>query len=136
MRLVLDTCVLVLATLPAPRNKAAFIWELCRRNLFQVYVSPDTLAEYQRVLFAYPRFLLEIQAVAQICYPLFSVKAVRHEPDNRFLEVALAAEADYLITVNTAPGHFDRKRYESVRVVTPGEFLQEPRVSARLRELD
>ena len=58
---------------------------------------------------------------------LFTATAIEHEPDNRFLEVALAVQADYLITVNTARGHFDRKNYEYVRVVTPGEFLKPAR---------
>lgn len=31
--------------------------------------------------------------------------------------------ADFIITVNTAPGHFDRKIYQTVGVVSPGEFL-------------
>ena len=42
---------------------------------------------------------------------------------NRFLECAFAAAADYLITVNTARGHFDQNFYQTVSVVTPGELL-------------
>jgi predicted nucleic acid-binding protein len=57
-----------------------------------------------------------------------AASAIRHEPDNRFLECALAVSADFLITVNTARGHFDRKDYQGVRVVTPGEFLRLPAV--------
>jgi hypothetical protein len=41
---------------------------------------------------------------------------IRHEPDNRFLECALAADAEFIVTVNTAPGHFDRKQYQAVTV--------------------
>lgn len=135
MRLVLDTCVLKLATLPNPHNAAAFIWELGRSGLFSTHGSPETLAEYHRVLAANPVFLDEVQAALELCYPLFTATAIEHEPDNRFLEVALAVQADYLITVNTARGHFDRKSYEAVRVVTPGEFLNQPRVQAYLQKL-
>jgi len=49
-----------------------------------------------------------------------------HEPDNRFLECALAASAEFIVTVNTAPGHFDRKQYQAVSVMRPGEFLNLP----------
>ena len=34
--------------------------------------------------------------------------------DNRFLECALAASAEVIVTVNTARGHFDRKQYQTV----------------------
>ena len=78
------------------------------------------MGEYHRVLADHPMFLEEIQT------------AIEHEPDNHFLEVALAVQADYLITVNTARGHFDRKNYENVRVVTPGEFLKQREVQSLL----
>ena len=136
LRIILDTCVLKLATLPNPENKAAFIWELCRMGLFEVFCSPDTLAEYHRVLAGHPRFLEEIHGRVELCYPLFTATAIAHEPDNRFLEVALAVRADYLLTVNTARGHFDRKSYESVRVATPGEFLKQPDVELLVRTVD
>jgi len=129
---VLDTCVLKLATLPNPANRAAVIWELCHREKLQFFGSPDTLGEYHRVLADHPLFLEEIQAGIELCYPFFSATAIEHEPDNRFLEVALAAQVDYLITVNTARGHFDRKSYENVRIVTPGGFLKERAVQSLL----
>ncbi len=97
LRIVLDTCILKLATLPNPANKAAFIWELCQRGKLQFFGSPDTLGEYHRVLAGHPAFLEEIQAAIELCYPFFTATAIEHEPDNRFLEVALAAQADYLI---------------------------------------
>lgn len=135
MRLVLDTCLLKLATLPNPANKAAFIWELCRQGHCQIFGSPDTLGEYHRVLAAHPAFLEEIQSVLGLCFPLFTAMAIEHEPDNRFLEVALAVQAHFLITVNTAHGHFDRELYEQVRVVTPGQFLNQPEVQSLLAKL-
>ena len=97
--------------------------------------SPDTLGEYHRVLANHPLFLEEIQARIELCYPFFTATAIAHEPDNRFLEVALAVSADFLITVNTARGHFDRKSYENVRVVTPGEFLKQREVQSLLARI-
>lgn len=44
-----------------------------------------------------------------------------HEPDNRFLECAEAAAADYLVTGNRR--HFPR-RYKATEVVTPRQFLE------------
>lgn len=62
-----------------------------------------------------------------MCYPLPEFSVIRHEPDNRFLECALAADAELIVTVNTAPGHFDRKQYQAVSVARPAEFLDGPR---------
>ena len=135
LKTVLDTCVLKLATLPNPANKSAVIVELCLREVLHAYATPDTLGEYQRVLGDSPLLLEEIQEHFRLCLPLFTATAIKHEPDNRILECALACRATYLITVNTARGHFDRKSYGHVRIATPGEFLQLADVQTLLREL-
>jgi hypothetical protein len=41
--------------------------------------------------------------------PAFALSVIRHEPDNSFLECALPASAEFIVTVNTAPEHNDRK---------------------------
>lgn len=61
----------------------------------------------------HPEFVAEIVESFPVCYPLTELSVIRHEPDNRFLECALAASAEFIITVNTAPGHFDRKEYQA-----------------------
>jgi len=43
-------------------------------------------------------------------------------------------EAGFIITVNTARGHFDRKDYQGVRVATPGEFLKQAEVARLVGE--
>ncbi len=43
-----------------------------------------------------------------------------HESDNRFYECAEAAEADYLITGNTA--HFS-KDHKTTKIITPRDFI-------------
>jgi len=112
-----------LATFPAERNPAALIVEFCLRRLVECWASPPILDEYCHVLAEEPDFLAEFLAVVEVCYPLTEIHVIGHEPDNRFLECALATGADFLVTVNTAPGHFEQKHYGSVCVVTPGEFV-------------
>ena len=124
MRVVLDTCILKLATFPGENNASALIFELARADLIQAWVSPAIFEEYADVLGDHPEFVAEIVESFLVCYPLTELSVIRHEPDNRFLECALAASAKSIITVNTAPGHFDRKEYQTVRVVTPGEFVK------------
>ena len=82
-----------------------------------------------------PDFVAELVESCRVCHPLTELRIIRHEPDNRFLECALVTNADFLVTVNTAPGHFDRKKYQSVSVVRPGEFLNLPEVARLVRKL-
>jgi predicted nucleic acid-binding protein len=57
---------------------------------------------------------------------LTELTVIRHEPDDGFLECARAANAELIVTVNTAPDQFDRKQYLWVNVARPGEFLNMP----------
>jgi putative PIN family toxin of toxin-antitoxin system len=123
LRVVLDTCILKLATFPGENNASALIFELARAGLVEAWVSPAILEEYADVLGEHPEFVAEIVERCRVCHPLTELNVIRHEPDNRFLECALAASADFIVTVNTAPGHFDRKQYQTAAVVRPGEFL-------------
>jgi putative PIN family toxin of toxin-antitoxin system len=123
LRVVLDTCILKLATFPARDNASALVFELARSGLIEAWASPAILEEYADVLGDQPEFVAEIVESCRVCHPLTELRIIRHEPDNRFLECALAANADYIITVNTSRGHFDQKQFQTVRVVTPREFL-------------
>lgn len=135
MRVVLDTCILKLATFPGEENASALIFELARSGLIEAWASPAILEEYADVLGDQPDFVAETVDSCRVCYPLTELNIIRHEPDNRFLECALAASADFIITVNTAPGHFDRKKYQAVGVVRPGEFLNLPEVGRLVKKL-
>ncbi len=96
---------------------------------------PAILQEYSDVLASEPELLAAVHAHFELCHPLVSLNYIRHEPDNRFIECALAVEADYLVTVNTARGHFDRTRYGCVHVVTPGAFLNLPETQSWITSL-
>ena len=135
MRVVLDTCVLKLATFPARNNVSALVFELVRSGLIEAWASPAILEEYGDVLGDDPNFVAEIVESCRVCYPLTELRVIRHEPDNRFLECAFAADADYIITVNTAPEHFDQQLYQTVRVATPGEFVNLESVSRLVRQI-
>jgi predicted nucleic acid-binding protein len=135
LRVVLDTCILKLATFPGENNASALIFELARRDLIEAWASPAMLEEYADVLGDHPEFVAEITDTCQVCYPLTELRVIRHDPDNRFIECAFAAGADFIVTVNTAPGHFDRKAYQTVRVVTPNEFLAVPETVRLVKKL-
>ncbi len=134
MKLVLDTCVLKLATLPNPVNPAALIVELGWAERLEFWASPAMIEEYTEVLADHEVFLRRILASLEVCYPLTELQVIRHKPDNRFLECALAISVDLILTVNTAPGHFDRPAYQTVRVATPGAFVNLPAVQRIIRK--
>jgi predicted nucleic acid-binding protein len=134
LRVVLDTCILKLATLPTAVNPAALIVELAIAGRLELWASPAMLEEYAEVLREHRGFLERVLQRLELCYPLTELAIIRHKPDNRFLECALAVEADYLLTVNTARGHFDQRDYQGVRVATPGEFLAQPTVVTLVAE--
>jgi predicted nucleic acid-binding protein len=121
--------------LPSGDNAAALVFELVRSRFVEMWASPAMLDEYADVLGDRPDFVAEIIEACHVCHPLVELSVIRHEPDNRFLECALASDAEYLVTVNTARGHFDRDSYNSVRVVTPGEFLSLAEVRSLLDKL-
>lgn len=135
MRVVLDTCILKLATFPADNNASALIYEFALAGLIEAWVSPSILEEYADVLGDHSEFVAEIVETFPVCYPLTELSVIRHEPDNRFLECALAANAEFIVTVNTASGHFDRKQYQTVSVARPTEFLNVPEVVRLMKRL-
>jgi len=54
LRVVLDTCILKLATFPADNNVSALIYELAHAGLIEAWVSPAILEEYADVLGDHP----------------------------------------------------------------------------------
>ena len=94
LRVVLDTCILKLATFPADNNASALIYELAHAGLIEAWVSPAILEEYADVLGDHPEFVAEIVENFPVCYPLTELSVIRH---------ALAANAEFILTVNTAP---------------------------------
>ncbi len=124
-----------MATVPRENNASALVFELARAGLVETWASPAVLEEHADVLGDRPDFLAEVVEICRICHPLTELRIIRHEPDNRFLECAFAVSADVIVTVNTAPGHFDRERFQTVRVFTPGRFFKLREVGILVRRL-
>ena len=69
-----------------------------------------------------------LRAAALVLEPAFRLAACPHEPDNRFLECAEAAQADYLVTGNQR--HFPA-RWKITTIVNAGEFWRRQRLPHR-----
>jgi putative PIN family toxin of toxin-antitoxin system len=126
--LVVDTNVLVSANLKADGLEAVVV-ALAFNGKVRMYVSEPILAEYERVL-RYPHLRFRPQEVTRIMtllressvvvQPRRIVTVSRDETDNRFVECAEAADADFLVTGNKR--HFP-KVWEKTRVVNARELL-------------
>jgi putative PIN family toxin of toxin-antitoxin system len=128
LRIVIDTNVLVSALIQ-PKGIPASLMDGVALRGATLYISEEILAEYCEVL-RRPKFvridpahairLFEILAAEAIMIaPNRLATAAPHEPDNRFLECAEAADAAYLVTGNTR--HFP-ERYGNTKIVTPRQF--------------
>jgi uncharacterized protein len=128
MKAVIDTNVVVSANL-SDQGPSAAILDLAANKLVLMCISPAVLIEYGAVL-RRPRLKLALARVAgslavirntsRMVRPSRRLTEAQEEPDNRFLECAAAAGADFIITGNVK--HFP-EQFENTRVVTPREFL-------------
>lgn len=130
MRIVLDTNVLISA-LAFPGSKPDQLLYRIRRGELDLFISPFILSELYRVL--QQKFRLTkreaaarvraIRSIAQVVEPRERVAVVTAmDDDNRILECALAAQAEFLVTG-------DREHllplgsFANTRIVAPSEFL-------------
>ncbi len=130
MRVVLDTNILVSACWK-PDGLEAQVADLAITGNITACVSPQVLAEYRDVLSR--RKLASVtgraqQLLAALQRTAVSVEATTpitesvDDDDNRFLECAVAAAADYLITGNLR--HYPAT-HGSIRIVNARTFLTE-----------
>jgi uncharacterized protein len=108
VRVVLDTNVLLSACWSPTGNEAKIV-ALALSGTLTACVSPAVLAEYRDVLLR-PKFagfrglaiqtLNEFERTAVLVNPTEPVSASTDEDDNRFLECAAAAKAEFLVTGN------------------------------------
>jgi putative PIN family toxin of toxin-antitoxin system len=128
IRVVLDTNVVVSALL-VPAGTQASVLLLAFGGDVSLYLSEPVFSEYSEVL-RRPRFKLDprhvqavlrdIRAVARFVQPPGKLSVSSDEPDNRLLECAEAAKANYLVTGNVR--HFPAV-YKETKIVTGRRFL-------------
>jgi putative PIN family toxin of toxin-antitoxin system len=128
-RVVLDTNVLVSAFLKKGSAPAAILL-LAERGDISLCVSRAVMEEYEGVLRRDKFRPVGDRAIEYLkksrkrfiwVVPVEKITAAREDPeDNKFLECAVAAGADYLVTGNIR--HFPPKNYRGTRIVAPREF--------------
>lgn len=134
MRVVLDTNVL-LSALISPHGAPDAIYRAWRAARFEVVTSLVQLDELRRAS-RYPKF----QAVLQphrvgamvnnlqraIVLDRLTSDVEADDPNDAFLlAMALAGDADYLVTGDRRAGLLQRGRFGRTRIVTPSAFCAE-----------
>jgi len=132
-KVVLDTNVLI-SSLLKPKSKARGIYRLALRGEIELYTSVDLMNELSRVL-EYPKFKFEelqkkvflknLTRVATILVnPGLRINVIKEDPpDNKFLECAVEAKADYLISGDNK--HLlPLNNFEGIKIISPSEFLK------------
>lgn len=130
MKIVLDTNVLV-AGLLSPFGPCGDIVRMVSSGNLTLCIDARVLSEYHEVLLR-PKFNFDPEKVATIldyiertswvvsATPLSA--SLPDRDDEAFLEVAIAGNADYLVTGNAV--HFPSTLCQGVKVVAPSEFLK------------
>ena len=128
LRLVVDTNIVVSAALmPDGLQRTVLLLAITRPA--RLYVSSAILTEYRDV-WSRPEFRLRkglrrqlldlIRKRGHLVNPTRTVQVAKDPDDNKFLECADAARADYLVTGNSR--HFPTF-WKNTKVVTSREFL-------------
>lgn len=128
LRLVLDTNIVVSAALkPVGLQRTVILLAITKPA--RLYVSSDILAEYRDVL-SRPELQIRkglrqqlLQLIGKRAHsvaPASRLQVAIDAGDNKFLECADAARADYLVTGNTR--HFPRF-WKKTKVITSREFV-------------
>ena len=129
IRVVLDTNVVVSAHLKS-EGYERHVLDLVLAGKLQLAAPNASLVEYAEVL-ARPKFAVGVKRVAKsmrlirsaarIVHPQHELKVASDPADNRFLECAEAARADYLVTGNKR--HFP-PRWRQTSVVNARELIE------------
>ena len=128
VRLVLDTNIVVSALLKDGGIQRTVL-RLALAKPARWYVSDPILTEYAQVLGrpelkirrpALRQFLDIVMARGHIVVPSRTLQVTPDPSDNKFIECADAARADYLITGNAR--HFP-KFWKNTKIITSREFL-------------
>jgi len=130
LKVVYDTNILVSDALK-PGSIPASLVALAMAKQVRLFLSPAILEAYTEVLkrpkfkldpAAIDRFLRDLVRATTKVRPTQRVITASDEPDNRFLEYAQNARADYLVTGNKR--HFPSPTFEGTTIVSPAEFAR------------
>jgi putative PIN family toxin of toxin-antitoxin system len=130
MRIVLDSNILLAAI--GKRSRFRPIWTAFISGKYDLIVSDDIIYEYEEILqrCASPgaaKTVMEIfiespKIIFQQIY--YSWNAIRQDPDdNKFFDIAIAGNADYLVTNDAHFNVLKQLSFPTIKVISGDEFL-------------
>lgn len=134
LRIVLDTNVLVAALISNRSYPFQIVYSYILPQKVLLLLSSKVLEEYTEVLNRdkFNRFrnfknnaesLLTIfELIAEKLEPDIVLDVIDDEDDNRFLELGVVGECDFLITGNTKDFNFSE--FQGIKIVSPKEFCE------------
>ena len=136
MLLTLDTNILYQA-LMSKTGASYFILQQIRNRKIQIALSVPVFFEYQDVLTRdkslkdfelelndvekFLRFIAYIGKPFEIYFLL--PPNLKDEKDNKIVELAVTSQSDYLITSNTRDFKNAELKFDQLKIITPGEFV-------------
>jgi uncharacterized protein len=130
LRVIIDTNCLR-ASIP-PKSPYYQLYQEFKKGSFEWYVSTEILLEYEEVLTKTyssktAQLVLNQLAVAPnvtFTEPAFRWQLVKNDPDdNKFVDLALGANADYLVTNDADFNFFKQLDFPSLNVIDLDSFL-------------
>jgi putative PIN family toxin of toxin-antitoxin system len=135
-KIVIDTNILVSALIQKGFS-FKIIYDLVLEKKVDLCLSDEVWREYIEVLnrerfSKYRDFkanadivLARLEELALKFKPALKIDRIKDEADNKFLELAVCAEVNFLITGNT--NDFTFSTYEDIKIVTPRDYWQNHR---------
>ncbi len=129
LKVVIDTNVFISAFY-LPESRPAEVVLLARRKRILNFISPQILQEIERIIKkkllwdnAKPQSAVRlIRNFSETVRPQEHLTVIADDPDNRILECALEAQADFIVSGDK---HLlNEKNYQRVKIVTPAQFLE------------
>jgi hypothetical protein len=132
-KVVIDTNVIISALIGSSYPQQ-ILFDLVLGKKVIVCMSLEVFTEYVEVLnrekfVKYPGFVTKAEIVINkleelsIKYiPSIKLDIIKDAPDNRFLELGVTANADFLITGNTNDFRLDE--YAGMKIVTPEAYIK------------
>ena len=137
MLVTLDTNVLY-QSLHSNLGASYFILTKIRNREIQIAISVPVFYEYEEVLSRQGsldnfeldkedinKFLRYISFIGKVYDPYFLYRPnLRDESDNKFVELAVASQSEYLITNNIKDYKSAELKFDNLNIITPGKFVK------------
>lgn len=130
MKIVLDSNVLLVAI--SSRSSYRPIWEAFINSKYQIIISDEVIYEYEEILqqrsapgvaeIVTEIFVESSDVIFQHVY--YNWNAIKKDPDdNKFFDIAVAGNADYLVTNDAHFNIVKQLPFPSVKIISAEEFL-------------